>query len=70
MAHYPTLPNGNSDPTWGQYSNQAERPAAPEDDVGESTGNFRMFSEQYAMIFCTDASGRYECSTASERAEY
>ncbi len=41
----------DADWTSGNWSSQAERPAAPEDDVGEATGNVRLFSEQYAMIF-------------------
>jgi hypothetical protein len=39
------------DADWGQYASDSERPAAPEDDLGEPTGNVRLFSEQYAMIF-------------------
>ena len=39
------------DADWNKWSNQSERPAAPEDDVGEATGNVRLLSEQYAMVF-------------------
>jgi hypothetical protein len=71
VTHLPTLPNGDPNPDWGQYSNQSERPAAPEDDVGEPTGNVRLFSEQYAMIFAFMARLlKDDPSQSGQRAQY
>ncbi|HTI70465.1 MAG TPA: Calx-beta domain-containing protein [Candidatus Limnocylindria bacterium] len=67
VIHHP----GDAD--WGQYSNQSERPAAPEDDAGEPTGNVRLFSEQYAMIFSFMArllQGNPDPAIQTQRAEY
>lgn len=40
---------GDSD--WSNWSDNNAHPAAPEDDVGQDSGNVRLYSEQYAMIF-------------------
>lgn len=71
VTHFPTLPNGQSNPDWHLYENQSERPAAPEDDVGEPTGNVRLFSEQYAMIFAFMARLlQGDPNAQAQRAEY
>lgn len=51
VTHYPKLPDGTNDPTWGNYSDQTLRPAAPEDDDGNGSSYTRVNSEQYAMVF-------------------
>ena len=59
------------DADWDSYSNSGERPAVPEDDDGAHTGNIRLFTEQYGMVFALmarllkDLPGR-----EAERAEY
>ncbi|MBI5424193.1 MAG: hypothetical protein HZA32_08890 [Opitutae bacterium] len=40
-----------NDNDWSAWENNDNLPAAPEDDVGQDSGNVRLFSEQYAMIF-------------------
>lgn len=40
-----------NDNDWSAWENNDSLPAAPEDDVGQDSGNVRLFSEQYAMIF-------------------
>lgn len=40
-----------SDADWSSYANARERPAVPEDDVGDPTGHVRLASESYAMLF-------------------
>ncbi len=61
------------DANWvsGGWSNQAEHPAAPEDDHGEPTGNVPMFSEQYAMTFALMARLlKDQAGHEAERAQY
>lgn len=43
--------HSEGDADWSTWENNDAYPAAPEDDVGQDSGNVRLYSEQYAMIF-------------------
>jgi hypothetical protein len=43
-----TTPPGATDGEWG---NNDAHPAVPEDDVGQDSGNVRLMTEQYAMVY-------------------
>jgi hypothetical protein len=59
------------DANWANYAYQPEHPAAPEDDLGESTGNVQLASEQYAMVFAFMARLlQGDTNAVAERAEY
>ncbi|MBX3737237.1 MAG: hypothetical protein KF715_11135 [Candidatus Didemnitutus sp.] len=47
-ADWMTVPQGAADGNWG---NNDAHPAVPEDDVGQDSGNVRLMTEQYAMIY-------------------
>lgn len=58
------------DADWSSWSDNNAHPAIPEDDVGQDSGNVRLYSEQYAMVFALMARLLDDGNHTVERAEY